>query len=70
MPELVTIYASIRSNDGKYQEGFMNESTPPCLGYYRIDSIEATRYSLEAACKTIWWLARNHPEAVFVFHST
>jgi hypothetical protein len=66
----VNIFANIRSNQGVHQEGFINESTPPCLGFYRIDANEATSYSLEDAVSIIHRLIPGHPEAVFVFHST
>lgn len=64
--ENVLIYVSGRNRYGKYCCGFLNDSTPPCLGHYRINLTEGKSYTLEEAQNILKDIS-GQPGAVVIF---
>jgi len=62
----VLIHLSGRSREGTYRSGYLNDSTPPCLGYFRINLTEGKSYTLEEAQNILRDIS-GQPGAVVIF---
>jgi hypothetical protein len=67
MSEMCLIYLSGRSREGKYSCGFLNDTTPPCRGYYSFKPDTGKIYSLDDAVVILKEITAGHPGAVVIF---
>jgi hypothetical protein len=70
MLENVLIYISGRSRSGKHCCGYFNDSTPSCLGYFRISLDSGKVYSQKEAVDMLKSITASHPDAVVIFKPT
>lgn len=67
MSEHVLIHLSGRSHEGTYCCGYLNDSTPPCLGYFRISLDSGKVYPQKEAVDVLKSITASHPDAVVIF---
>jgi hypothetical protein len=67
MPGSVLIFMCGRSRAGRYCCGYVNDSTPPCHGYYSFKPDTGKIYSLDDAVVILKEITAGHPDAVVIF---
>jgi hypothetical protein len=67
MTNQVLIHLSGRSREGTYRSGYLNDSIPPCLGYFRIIQDSGRVYALPEAVDMLKRITASHPDAVVIF---